>query len=83
MVKRRVFGIPLITVAGVVNLVLFTIILYSSFTLPAFAVPVGAVAVAFVIGIYVVGLIIYFIAAAARSREGVNLNLLYSEIPPE
>ena len=49
----------------------------------AFAGPVGAVAVAFVIGIYVVGLIIYFIAAAARSREGVNLNLLYSEIPPE
>jgi APA family basic amino acid/polyamine antiporter len=83
MVKRRVFGMPLITIAGVVNLVLFTIILYSSFTLPAFAGPVGAVAVAFVIGIYVVGLIIYFIAAAARSREGVNLNLLYSEIPPE
>ena len=83
MVKRRVFGVPLITVAGVVNLVLFTIILYSSFTLPAFAGPVGGIAVAFVIGIYVVGLIIYFVAAAIRSREGVNLNLLYSEIPPE
>jgi amino acid transporter len=83
MVKRRVFGVPLITIAGVVNLLLFTIILYSSFTLPAFAGPVGTVAVAFVLGIYLVGLIIYFVAAAVRRQQGVDLNLLYSEIPPE
>lgn len=83
MVKRRVFGIPLITIAGVVNLVLFTIILYSSYTLPAFAGAVGKEAVAFVLGIYVVGLVIYFVAAAIRNQQGVNLNLLYSEIPPE
>ncbi|MGH6932182.1 MAG: APC family permease [Dongiaceae bacterium] len=83
MVKRRVFGIPLITIAGVVNLVLFTIILYSSFTLPAFAGPVGAVAIAFVLGIYVVGLVIYYVAAAIRRQQGVDLNLLYSEIPPD
>jgi amino acid transporter len=83
MVKRRVGGVPLIVIAGVVNLVLFTIILYSSFTLPSFAGPVGAVAVAFVLGIYVVGLVIYFIAAVIRKQQGINLNLLYSEIPPE
>jgi amino acid transporter len=83
MVKRRVFGVPLITIAGIVNLVLFSIILYSSFTLPAFAGPVGVVAVAFVLGIYVVGVVIYFIAAAIRRQQGVDLNLLYSEIPPD
>ena len=82
-VKRRVFGIPLIVVAGAVNLILFTVILYSSYTLPAFSGPVGGIAVAFVLGIYVVGLIIYFIAAGIRRQQGVNLNLLYSEIPPE
>jgi len=82
-VKRRVFGIPLIVIAGVVNLILFTVILYSSYTLPAFSGPVGGVAIAFVLGIYVVGLVVYFIAAAIRSQQGVNLNLLYSEIPPE
>jgi amino acid transporter len=82
-VKRRVAGIPLVTIAGVVNLVLFTIILYSSFTLPSFAGPVGGIAVAFVLGIYVVGLVVYFVAAAIRKGQGVNLNLLYSEIPPE
>jgi basic amino acid/polyamine antiporter, APA family len=83
MVKRRVFGVPLIAIAGVVNLLLFTIILYSSFTLPAFAGPVGTIAVAFVLGIYLVGLVIYFVAAVIRRQQGVDLNLLYSEIPPE
>ena len=83
MVKRRVAGIPLITIAGVINLILFTLILYSSFTLPAFSGPVGPVAIAFVLGIYIVGLIIYFVVASIRRQQGIDLGLLYSEIPPE
>ena len=83
MVRRRVFGIPLITIAGAVNFVLFSLILYTSFTLPAFAGPVGPWAIAFVLGIYAVGLIIYFGVAALRKRQGINLSLLYREIPPE
>lgn len=83
MVKRKIAGIPLLTIAGVVNFILFSLILYSSFTLPAFAGPVGPIAIAFVLGIYVVGLIIYFVVASIRKRQGVDLNLLYGEIPPE
>jgi amino acid transporter len=83
IVRYRVGGVPLVTIAGVINFVLFSLILYSSFTLPAFAGPVGPIAIAFVLGIYVVGVIIYFIAAAIRRQQGVDLNLLYSEIPPE
>lgn len=82
-VKRRVAGVPLITIAGVINFILFSLILYSSYTLPAFAGPVGPTAIAFVLGIYIVGLIIYFVVASARKRQGINLDLLYSEIPPE
>ena len=83
MVKRRVAGIPMITIAGLINLILFTLILYSSFTLPAFSGPVGPAAIAFVLGIYIVGLIVYFVVASIRRQQGINLDLLYSEIPPE
>jgi APA family basic amino acid/polyamine antiporter len=83
IVRQRVLGIPLITIAGIINLILFTLILYVSFTLPAFSGPVGPIAIAFVLGIYIVGLIIYFVAAAIRKQEGIDLNLLYGEIPPE
>lgn len=83
IVRLKVLGIPLITIAGAVNFVLFSLILYTSFTLPAFAGPVGPIAIAFVLGIYAVGLIIYFGVAALRKRQGINLSLLYREIPPE
>ena len=83
MVKARWFGIPVVTIAGIINLVLFSIILYSSFALPAFSGPVGPIAIAFVLGIYVVGIIIYFAVAAYRKQKGLDLSLLYSEIPPE
>jgi amino acid transporter len=82
-VRRKVFGIPLMTIAGVINFILFSLILYSSFTLPAFAGPVGPVAIGFVLGIYIVGLILYFVAASIRRKQGIDLDLLYGEIPPE
>jgi len=31
----------------------------------------------------VVGLLIYFIARAVRKNQGINLDLIYRELPPE
>ena len=82
-IRRRVFGVPLVTIAGVINLILFTLILYASFRLPAFSGPTGKWATLFVIAIYVSGLLIYFAVSAFKKRKGVDLSLLYGEIPPE
>jgi len=82
-VRRTVGGVPLITIAGVINLILFSLILYASFKLPAFSGPTGWKATAFVIGIYVSGIIIYVLASAFRKSRGVDFKLLYGEIPPE
>jgi basic amino acid/polyamine antiporter, APA family len=82
-IQARIGGVPLVTIAGVVNLILFTVILYSSFTLPAFSGPVGPASLAFLFGIYLVGLAIYYVAAGVRRREGTDFNLLFTEIPPE
>ncbi|HLC03607.1 MAG TPA: APC family permease, partial [Anaerolineales bacterium] len=83
IVRSKIAGIPLVTIAGVVNLILFSLILYSSFSLPAFSGPVGPIAIAFLLGIYIVGVVIYFIAAGIRRGQGVDLDLMYGEIPPE
>jgi amino acid transporter len=82
-VQRRLGGVPVITLLGVGNLVLFTMVLYSAFKLPAFSGPTGSEAVLFVIGIYLAGLAIYFGAKAIQRRRGIDLDLLYREIPPE
>jgi basic amino acid/polyamine antiporter, APA family len=82
-VKRKILGIPVMTLLGIGNLILFSLILYSSFDTPAFSGPTGNRAIAFVVGIYVSGVILYYISRAVQLRRGVNLDLLYKEIPPE
>jgi amino acid transporter len=82
-VQRRVGGIPVITLLGVGNLVLFSMVLYSAFKLPAFSGPTGSEAVLFVIGVYLAGVVWYLVARALNKRRGVDLDLLYREIPPE
>ncbi len=82
-IRRRVWGVPLVSIAGVINLILFTLILYASFKLPAFSGPTGKWATLFVIVIYLSGLAIYFAVSAVKRKKGVDLSLLYGEIPPE
>lgn len=82
-VKRKIAGIPVMTLLGVGNLVLFTLILIASFDTPAFSGPTSGRAIAFVVGIYASGVVLYFISREIQRRRGVNLDLLYKEIPPE
>ncbi|MGE5691607.1 MAG: APC family permease [Pseudomonadota bacterium] len=82
-VRRRVAGIPVISLLGVGNLILFTLILIASFDTPAFSGPTSGRAIAFVVGIYVVGAILYFVSRSVQRQRGVDLDLLYKEIPPE
>jgi APA family basic amino acid/polyamine antiporter len=82
-VRRRIGGIPVISLLGAGNLILFTLILIASFDTPAFSGPTSGRAIAFVVGIYVVGAILYFVSRAVQKQRGVDLDLLYKEIPPE
>ena len=66
-VQRRIGNVPVITLLGVGNLILFSMVLYSAFKLPAFSGPTGSEAVLFVIGVYVVGLLIYLAAKAIQT----------------
>jgi amino acid transporter len=83
IVKKKIAGIPLISVTGLISVILFSLILYSSFELPAFSGPVGPYATGFVVGIYASGIAIYYVARAYRKRSGIDLDLLHKEVPPE
>jgi amino acid transporter len=82
-VRRKILGVPVITLLGVGNLGLFTLILVASFKTPAFSGPTGGRAIAFVVGIYVVGALLYWVSRGVQRTRGVDLDLLYKEIPPE
>jgi amino acid transporter len=81
--RRMIAGVPLITILGVGNLILFTLSLIGVFKFPAFSGPNGNRAIIFVIVIYASGALIYLASALIQRRRGVDLSLIYKEIPPE
>lgn len=83
IVKRRVFGFPLIAWAGIGNTLLFVLVLYSALTNPGVSGVQGQLPIFILLGIYGTGVLVYFVAKAVRANQGIDLSLLYREIPPE
>lgn len=82
-----VAGIPVLVVTGVLSIVLFLFMLYISTQYPGLVmggdpnnwwyIPV------FFLAMILIGLAIYYIPKFARSGEGVDVSLVYRELPPE
>jgi amino acid transporter len=81
--RRRLLGVPIMTLLGFGNLVLYTLSLIGVFKFPAFSGPDGTSAILFVVGIYVVGALVYVLSTQLQKRRGVDLALIYKEIPPD
>lgn len=81
--RRRLFGVPVMTLVGIGNLFLYTLSLIGVFKFPAFTGPNGTRAILFVVGIYVSGVVIYLVSSQLQLRRGVDLSLIYNELPPD
>jgi amino acid transporter len=81
--KKKYGGIPLITILGVLSLVVSIYVVYALLA-PAIGGPTASnVLLDGVIPTFVLGIAIYVVAFLARRTQGVNLNLISQEIPPE
>ena len=80
--QKRVLGVPVVTVAGVAAILagVFVWVLYLHY--PQFGASTGPL-LEWVLGTIAAAVIFYFIVRQVRRREGVKLELAYSEIPPE
>jgi amino acid transporter len=80
-VQKKIAGIPLVSVVGGFSAIVELILLYGGITnaviggAPA-SYPFGA-------GITVAGIILYYVAKAYRKSRGVDLTLVFKDIPPE
>jgi APA family basic amino acid/polyamine antiporter len=81
-VKPKVFGVPLITVAGAGTLIMFAVMIYGFLTNDVFGanVPEG---LAFFVGLWIVGLVLFLAARTIRSRQGLPMDVALRELPPE
>jgi basic amino acid/polyamine antiporter, APA family len=80
--KPRLAGIPVMSIIGVLTVIVFGVMIYGFLTNSLFAanVPQGLV---FFGALWVVGFVIYVIAYAVRSSQGVPFGAAFAELPPE
>lgn len=82
---RRVAGIPLFALVGAIALLGFlcaiAVLLWDPASGVSFAKDPGKLELSVLV--YVVGFAIYYAAKAIRRRQGIELELVYRELPPE
>jgi len=83
IVKKRIAGAPVLVISGIMNAVLFGFIIIFSIINPAFSGPSGPSAYTLVATIFVSGIVVYLVSKAIRKRQGIDLELVWKEVPPE
>ncbi|HHX51712.1 MAG TPA: APC family permease [Clostridia bacterium] len=78
----NVFGVPLITFAGVIFLAFLAFNLFLWIVDSTYGVnnPVSAV---YMLILYAIALAIYFVSKSIRSKQGIDLNMIHKSIPVE
>ena len=83
----RVAGIPLLQIVAPLTFAVVAFLTWETLHYPALALSGNAshrwYVPAFMGGIVVVGLLIYYVAKAVRASQGVDIALVYRELPPD
>lgn len=80
--RKSFLGIPIITLAGVLTIVMLGAMVYAFLTNSTFGAN-GTQSIEFFVGFWVIGLVIYLVARLVRARQGLDLNSAFVELPPE
>lgn len=77
-----VAGIPVLPVVAVLSIIVIVGLAYVVLSYPQLGI-IPWQGFAFMGSLVVIGLLIFFIARAVRASQGINLDLIYRELPPE
>ncbi len=87
IVQKKIAGFPLLTISGIIHALAFGTILALVFANPAYAGTsngaLGPGALAVIAVAILISIIFYPIAKAIRKSQGIDLDAIYKEIPPE
>ena len=75
-------GIPVLPVVSALSIIVIVGLAYVVLSYPQLGI-IPWQGFAFMGSLVVVGLLIFFIARAVRASQGINLDLIYRELPPE
>ena len=82
--KKKVAGLPMLSWLAIIVMVPTIYMLYACFSNPIIGGPISYESMFIgVFGAMIAGIVIYYIAYAYRKSQGLNLNMVFSQIPPE
>lgn len=80
--KTRIAGVPLLSILGVATLVLYIYIAYAALMNPSLG-NVSPAALSTTLGLAISALIIFYLVKAIRKSQGIDMDAVFKEIPPE
>ena len=80
--KKKVLGIPLLSISGAIMAVFSGFMVYAAYSAPALG-GLDPISFAFNIAMLLIAVPIFGISYVYNKRKGINLSLLFKEIPPE
>jgi amino acid transporter len=84
MGKKRIAGVPLMSLAGVLGLITVSLCFYTEYTSGVVGISTGSlIGTGAVVLVYIIGIGIYYGAKVLRAREGIDLSFVFKQIPPE
>jgi amino acid transporter len=79
--KQKVAGVPLVVVLSIIGLAFVGLFLYFYIAYPAIGLW-APLSVTLFIGVWIVAFVLYAISYLVRKRQGIDLTMLFKEIPP-
>lgn len=80
--RRRILGVPLISVTGAVSASYLIFLTITFFSYPQFGLT-NPLMVTASFGPIVLGILIYYLVKAYRKKQGFDLNMVLATVPPE
>lgn len=76
-------GIPVLPIVAVLSIAVMLGLAYVVLSYPQLGIASPWQGLVFMAALVVIGLLIYFISRAVRAAQGIRLDLIYQELPPE
>lgn len=80
--NMKIGGIPVMSLVGLGNAIFMAIFIYQNWTDGSLGSN-NPVSIAFILSILVISFVLFFIIRAVRKSQGIDIDALYREIPPE
>jgi APA family basic amino acid/polyamine antiporter len=83
MVRRKIGGVPVVTIVGIITLLYMVWMIVASFVYPAVSGGINLTKLLILAGLVITGLAVFYFARWYRMKnEGIDINWTFQSIPP-